>query len=365
MNRKSFMFIGFLALFLIMFGIVGCGGNQTGTDVVDEVTPDQGDEPAAPAEVVELTFAHPFPATHHHHVDIIVPFVEEIMEKSEGRIVIHLHPGGSITSGTSAVDDISTGAVDMVWTLQGYTAGRFPLTEMISFFDHFDSGVEATETIWGLFEQSEAFQEEYKDFKVFNMYTADVSDVYTNNKPISVPSDLQGVSLRSAGPMIDASLARFGATTAGMPMPDAYDNIERGVVDGLATGASAIPTYRLYEVLQYGTEGMNLYVSPQVMAISWDAWNRLTPEDQELFETIGGRALSIKSAQYYDDLHQWGLDSMLEEGMEIQYLTDEEKAMFSELAAPVVEEYIAEMTAMGYDAQEFYELMLSIRDSFR
>ena len=350
MKRHLIMKIGVLAILLIMLNVVGC---SSGAETGDET------------EVIELTFAHPFPATHHHHVDIIMPFVEEIMEKSEGRIKINVHPGGSITTGTSAIDDISTGAVDMTWTLQGYTPGRFPLTEMFEFFGHFTSGEEATRVAWALFEQSEAFREEYKDFKVFNLYFSDVSDVYLATKPVRTPDDLVGVKLRSASPMVDRSLAKFGATTAGMPMPETYDNIERGVVEGLATGASAIPTYKLYEVLKYGTEGMNLYVSPQVMAISWNAWNKLSPKDQELFETIGCETLSIKSGQYYDALHDGAVKEMEEKGMEIYRLTDADRALFAEKAAPVVEEYIAELEAKGYAAREFYELMVSIRDSLR
>ena len=128
-----------------------------------------------------------------------MPFVEEIKEASNGRIIT-VHPGGSITTGTTAIDDVTSGAVDMIWTLQGYTAGRFPLTEMLEFFDHFNSAVEATETIWGLFEQSEAFREEYSDYKVFNMYVTDIGDVYTSNKPIHTPADLNGVKLRAPAP---------------------------------------------------------------------------------------------------------------------------------------------------------------------
>ncbi|HHX74517.1 MAG TPA: TRAP transporter substrate-binding protein [Firmicutes bacterium] len=347
MKKKLIIALAVLLTVGMLVGVTGCsrGGNN--------------------GEVVELTFAHPFPATHHHHTGIIMPFVEEIEEKSNGRVKITVHPGGSITTGTSAIDDITSGAVDMTWTLQGYTAGRFPLTELIEAFDHFQSAEEATETIWGLFEKSEAFREEYSDYKVFNMYVTDIGDVYTANKPIRTPDDLNGVKLRSASPMVDRSLARFGAITAGMPMPDAYDNIDRGVVDGLATGASAIPTYKLHEVLNYATEGMNLYVSPQVMAISWDAWNKLSEEDQKLFETIGGKALSIKSAKLYDELHADGVKAMKEAGMEVHELSPAEKAAFVEKAATVVTEYIAELEAKGLPGQEVYDLMIEIRDSLR
>ena len=68
MKRHLLMFVGILAILLIMLNVIGC---SNGADPGDEV------------EVVELTFAHPFPATHHHHVDIIEPFVKEIMEKAK------------------------------------------------------------------------------------------------------------------------------------------------------------------------------------------------------------------------------------------------------------------------------------------
>jgi len=363
MKKQFLVIMTIIGVLLIMIGLVGC--SRSGKDIGTETGPEPAPKPKPKTETIELTFAHPFPATHHHHVDVILPFVEEIMDKSEGRIKINVHPGGSITTGTSAVDDITSGAVDLTWTLQGYTPGRFPLTGMLELFGHFNSAEEATNVIWDLFEQSEAFREEYSGFKVFNMYVTDTGDVYTSKKPIRKPEDLIGLKLRSASPIVDRSLAKFGATTVGMPMPDVYDNIERGVVDGLATCASAIPTYRLTEVLKYGTEGMNLYVSPQVMAMSWNAWNKLTPKDQELFETIGGRALSIKSAKLYDEWHAIGLRGMEEAGMEIHYLSEVEKALFSEKAASVVEEYITELEGKGYAAREFYKLMISLRDNLR
>ena len=127
--KKHLFWIAIVVMLGMVLSLVGCAQKtaEPGTETGEET----GEEPG---EVIELTFAHPFPATHHHHVDIILPFVEEIKEASNGRINIAVHPGCSITTGTTAIDDVSTGAVDMIWTLQGYTAGRFPLTEMLEFF---------------------------------------------------------------------------------------------------------------------------------------------------------------------------------------------------------------------------------------
>jgi len=360
MKNKILVFLAFVLL-VTMLGVTILGCSKS----AEPSSESNSQEQTKKQEVIELTFAHPFPATHHHHTGIIMPLVEEIKEKSNGRIIINVHPGGSITTGTSAIDDISSGAVDMTWTLQGYTAGRFPLTSLIEFPSHFNSAVEATEVLWTLFEESEEFQKEYGDFKVFNMYTADMGELHTRTKPIHTPEDLNGVHLRSASPLVDKTLSAYGAASSNMPMPDVYDALDRGIIDGLGTGPSAIPTYKLHEVLKYSTLGVNLYASPQVMAISWNAWNRLSPEDQELFESLTGRELSIKSAKYYDELSESGLKAMREAGIQIYELTPEDKAKFDEAGKKVVPDYIKELESKGFPGQQLYDRMIEIRDSLR
>jgi TRAP-type C4-dicarboxylate transport system substrate-binding protein len=214
-----------------------------------------------------------------------------------------------------------------------------------------------------MLEQSEEFQNEFKDYKVFNLYTADMGEIWTANKPIHTPADLAGVSLRAASPMTERTLNAYGATTANMPMPDTYDNIERGVVNGLATGPSAIPTYKLDEVVNYGTIGLNLYASAQIMCMSWDAWNKLSPEDQALFDSISGEVLSIKSAQLYDEVGATARQGIA--GVEFYELTPDDKAAFQAKAINNPGEYIAELNGNGYDGQGLYDLMISVRDGLR
>jgi TRAP-type C4-dicarboxylate transport system substrate-binding protein len=81
---------------------------------------------AIKGDPVYLTWAHPFPALHHHNVQIVEPLAKELYEKSNGLINITVEPGGTITTGTTAIADVTTGAVDMMWTHPGYTPGRFP-----------------------------------------------------------------------------------------------------------------------------------------------------------------------------------------------------------------------------------------------
>jgi len=291
-----------------------------------------------------------------------MPFVERVREASDGTININVVPGGAITTGPTAVDDVTTGAVDLTWTLTGNTPGRFPLLSFVEFVDHFDSGMEATMTIWGMLYESETFRNEFRDYKLFNIYTTETGEIYTIDE-VRRPADLAGMPLRAASPLSQRMMVAFGAVTVGMAMPDVYDNLERGVIVGLGTSPSAIPTYNLNEIVNHGTVGLNLYVTPQIMMMSWRAWAQLSPWQQYIFDSLSGLELSLISAQYYDDLAADALRGI--EGMSLNVLTAAERAEFDAVSQNVIAEYKAEVDALGYDSQAHYDMMIRIRNSFR
>lgn len=342
---------------MLSLTLIGCGGGAE--------TPDEPAKTDAEQKTMELTFVSPFPANHHQQLQVIEPFADEVYERTNGRIKINIHAGGSISTGTQVLDDVLSGAVDMGWTFPGYTPGRCPLTSMFEFPVHFRSAEEATNTLWSLFEKNETFQKEYSDFKLLSIFTACVGNAYTSKSPIHGIDDFKGLHLRSASSMVERTLKTFGATAANMPMGDAYDAIDRGIVDGLATDHAAIDTYKLYEVLNYATHGLELYASPQIFIMSLDSWNKLSPEDQEIIDSIAGRQLSLKSAEIYDDLYNVGYETMVREGMEIYELTDEDKKEFQSHVDEIVNGYIEELEAEGIPAQQVYDDMIKYRDSYR
>jgi TRAP-type C4-dicarboxylate transport system substrate-binding protein len=223
--------------------------------------------------------------------------------------------------------------------------------------------VEATKVLWQLFQQSEAFRNEFKDYKVFLMYSADMGEFWNNTRPIKTPADCAGLNLRTPGAMTERTMRALGLGAVNMPMPDVYDNIDRGVIQGLAVGPSAIPTYHLEEVVSYGTNGLNLFASPQMMCMSWDAWNKLSPDLQALFDSLTGEAFWIKAATIYDEMGASSRKGIT--GVEYYELTAADKAAFTTATAGVVDEYLAELNGKGYDGNAFYNLMISIRDGIR
>ncbi|MDT9627841.1 hypothetical protein RTF48_24700, partial [Escherichia coli] len=60
----------------------------------------------------------------------LTPWVQKVEEESDGRISIELYHAMSLGGAPPQLfDQAQDGVVDLVWTIVGYTPGRFPSTE--------------------------------------------------------------------------------------------------------------------------------------------------------------------------------------------------------------------------------------------
>ena len=357
--KKSKILALLLAAVMLMGVLAACGGGGGGGEASTQ--PPAEEEVTTP---LHFTFAHQYPASHHHNTDVIEPYIAALTEAIP-RLTIELVPGGVISTNASVHDDIRYGTVDMAWMTHGGAPGRYPLTEILEFPNLFASAVEATNVIEHMLATYPAFAEEFSHMKLFNIYTTEPGDIFTT-KDIRVPADVVGQRIRSPGASGERSLTAAGAVTVAMGMPDVYDSIG-GVIDGLATSPSAIPTYNLWEVVDYATNGMSLYVTPFFMAFSNRAWAELTPREQEIALSIQieGMAFNIHSAYMYDDLGEKAIDRMREYGMTVNDLTEAEQAEWLAAMTPVIDEYLDNLAERNLPGRDFYEKVIAYRDSLR
>jgi len=86
--------------------------------------------PAA-AQEVTLRVQHFLPPPSTTHKDFIEPWTRKVEAESGGRIKIEIYPSMQLGGKPPALyDQVRDGVVDIVWTLPGYTAGRFPIIEV-------------------------------------------------------------------------------------------------------------------------------------------------------------------------------------------------------------------------------------------
>lgn len=345
--------------------LVACGGDTEEPEATDDAAEEAEDDAAQEEEAAEedmgapvtLTLAHPFPAEHLIQVNMIEPFVDQVAEATDGTVTIEIHPGGALTAATDAYDNAASGAIDMGWALHGYTPGRFPLTDVVELPFQFDSAEQATNALWDLYEEFPELQEEYGDVHVLGLWTHDTGNFYIAEQAITEP-DLSGLTLRAPGPIQTDVIEELGGSAVGMPAPEIYDSVERGVIDGLVTADTAIDSFTLHEVIGHATL-MNFYVAGQYLVLNQQTWDSLSEAQQQAITEASGREMSLVGATTYDQIHneiipryegEWG----------IEVVEVEDLGPWEEAVQPVIERWISAQEDAGLPGQAMYDRLQEI-----
>ena len=82
---------------------------------------------------------------------------------------------------------------------------------------------------------------------------ADPRLLITTKKQIKTTEDIKGMKLRILGGPPTDQMKALGAVPLLMPMPDSYQALDKGVIDGMDISWEGILSFRLYEVVKYYT----------------------------------------------------------------------------------------------------------------
>jgi TRAP-type transport system periplasmic protein len=317
----------------------------------EDGTADAADPDGFGSEVT-LTFGHPFPATDPIQVNVWEPWVEEIRAASDGTINIEIHAGGALGPPPQVYENVVSGAQDIGWTLPGYTPGRFPITQIIEAPFAFSDPVEGTEVANELWAEFDEFQAEYDDVKMLALWAMDTGDLFTRDRRVETLEDLSGLTIRSPAPLQSAALEAMGAAAVGMPAPDIYDAVERGVIDGYKLANSATRVFDLGATTAYRTV-CNCYTGAFVLVMNPQAWDSLSPAQQQVMEDHAGLDLALRvSAEHVAMADEVAATYWPEHGVESVELSEEEFDRWRAAVQPVLDGWIAEREADGVPGQQ-------------
>ncbi len=164
-----------------------------------------------------LSFGDPFPAVHPLRVQVLDPWAEDIWQATGNTVGVEFHPEQALSTAAETYSNVAEGGQDIGWALQGYSPGRFPATDVVEMPFVFGSASEATTTLWALYEEFEALRGEYSDVKVLGLWTTGPGDLWLADGTASSVADLEGLTLRSPGPVQAAVISALGAIPVNWP----------------------------------------------------------------------------------------------------------------------------------------------------
>ncbi|BAQ08585.1 TRAP system periplasmic protein [Bacillus sp. OxB-1] len=350
MIKKTNLKIWLFTLLISAIVLSACGSN-----------PDDGTNAEAGAvDSKELTVSHFLPSNHPIQNNILKVYLDELEEKTDGRITSEIYSAGALGDPGSQYDMAVTGTADVALSVHGFTPGRFPIVSVVELPFLVESAQESSDILWTLYEEFPELKEEHKDTTPLWLFTVDPAQLISAKKKIETPSDLKGLRVRTPSPLGNQIIEALGGTPVSMPMGEVYDSLQKGVVDAAMVPISEAKDYNLHEVVKYITIG-NFSVTPFFSVMNTDIFNSFTEEDQKLIHELGGRHMVEVIGQTTRKTAEDGRKIAEENGVEIIELSGDNLAAWEEALTPISEKWVSDLEAKGLPGQKIFDRVQELK----
>lgn len=288
----------------------------------------------AQAEPIKLTYSIFFPPTHAQAI-AAMDYAKEVEKRTDGKVQITTFPGGTLTKAPMVYDGVVKGISDMGNSCFAYTRGRFPVMEVVDLPMGYASGAVATQ-VANDFAKS-ANPKELQDVKVLYVHAHGPGLLHTK-KPVRTLEDLKGMKIRATG--LSAKVVKaLGAVPVAMDQPQAYESLQKGVVEGTISPMEVLKGWKQGEVIKYTTDCSGVgYTTAMFVVMNKDKWNALPDDVKKVFEETAQEWVAVHG-KAWDAADEEGRKFTLSLGNEIIELSEEENAKWRKAVEPIINEY--------------------------
>ncbi len=290
-------------------------------------------------------------------------WMAKVEKESGGRIKFEGYPAMQL-GGTPVqlYDQAKDGVVDIVWTLPGNTAGRFPRIEVFE-LPFMMNNAEATSRAYWEYVQTQA-PDEFKDTHTLALHVHGPGVIHTKDKQIKTPDDLKGMKLRGPTRQITKMLGYVGAIPVGMPLPAIPDALSKGTIEGCVIPWEVVPAVKVQELTKFHSEfdpaGGALYTTTFVMTMNKAKYESLAPDLKKVLDANSGLETSgwLGKVQQQGDVA--GRKSAVDRNNTIYTVPASEAQEFKRKARLVEVEWVEDMNKRGFDGKKLLDTARSL-----
>jgi TRAP-type C4-dicarboxylate transport system substrate-binding protein len=261
---------------------------------------------ASAVSAEELKFAHFVAPQHTITPSVVEPLTNGVSQATGGKLTIRTYPGGELGKGpVEQYVRALQGVADITWGLQGYTSSQFPKTMVIELPGAVPDGVSGYTMLWNAYDKH--LKSEFPGTIPLALWVSEPNIFIMKDHQIRTPADVKGLKIRVAGAVAADVIKLLGATPVQMPIPQVYNALQTGLIDGVLTGSSAVADFRLDEVANSYTIGAPMGRLSFYVVMNKAKYDSLPADQRKAIDDASGRGLS-KSAE--DAWHAKGAQAM-------------------------------------------------------
>ncbi len=330
MKKSLLLILALSALF------TGCSKEkqEAGTEAPEEKT-------------YEFNYAVFFPATH-LQAQTAEAWAKEIEARSNGRIIITLFHGGTLTKAAQTYEAVESGVADIGMSVFAYTRGRFPLMEGLDLPVGYPDGVTATRIANDMVKKYNP--DELSDVHVLYLHAHGPGILAGREKIES--ADLSALKVRATG-LSAKIVTALGGTPVSMSQGDTYEALQKGVVDATFCPIETLKGWKQGEVIDYIVDTKAIgYTTTMFVVMNKAKWNSL-PEDLQRIMTEVNEEWIVKQGEAWDESDRQGEEFVQDLGKTFISLSDTENNALIGAMNSVYEEYIETANEKGLPGSDF------------
>ena len=313
---------------------------------------------ASQAQEVTLKVHHFLGPQSTQQADMLGPWCDKLAKESANKLKCQIYPSMQLGgSPPQLYDQAKDGVADVIWTVAGYSAGRFPKIEVFELPFMMTNAEATSRAAWEYYDKYD--RDEFKDTHILAVHVHGPGNIYTANKPIKTMADFKGLKLRAPTRLTNKMLASMGATPVGMPVPAVPEALSKGVIEGAVIPYQVVPSIKVNEIAKFGAETdpkfNALYTTVFTIAMNKAKYDSLPADLKKVIDANSGIEFSAMAGRVQEADDGPGREKSKAAGMTINVIPASELEKWKKASGALDDEWMANMTKAGHDGPKLFK----------
>ncbi|MSQ72234.1 MAG: TRAP transporter substrate-binding protein [Betaproteobacteria bacterium] len=313
--------------------------------------------PAIAQEKIELKASTFVPPGHFFVADFLTPWAAEMAKRTNGTVTVRTFAGNSpFGNVANQSDQVAAGVMDIALAQNGFPRGRMPRALLMELPQMASGSEAASKALWSM--RDSHLAAETKGFKLLGMMCGTAIGFFTRDKKVERMEDLKGLRIRVTNAQSQAVLQHLGGVPVTLPVPQIYESLEKGIIDGAIMGYDGVMAFKVENLVRYHYTAQ-MFVTCFHVVMNQKKYDELPAIAKKAIDDTTGDPWVAAFAASWNKSEQAGRVAGMAKGIIESPVSPEQRAKWREQFKPVVDQQIAETEKQGVpNARAIYDEML-------
>lgn len=235
---------------------------------------------------------------------VFIPWAKKVSAESGGAIKVEVKAGRTLVSPFNVYERVQADVAQIGWGVQSFMKGRFRRSGVAGLPFEANTAEEASVALWRLYAKG-ITAVEYKEVRPLAIIVFPPSSLHAKNKPIKSLADIKGLKI-AVGDRLGAQVVkRLGAAPISLRLPEMYQGLNRGTVEGVHMVWTAFMPFKLFEVTKHHYD-LPLGAGSAMVFMSAKGYDALPAAGRKAIDANSGEAFSHSFGKFWDRVGRGG-----------------------------------------------------------